>query len=234
MRAIALLAANFVRSQWLAVSIMTGYVLSIGAVFGWHGRSPEVLFFFRQQAFYALFFSVLIAVPAVHAERKSRRILAVLSKGIHRWQYLAGLFFGCVAIAGFFCLLVGLVTLLLGREADLPLHGTFTVLLVLFAACMAGVAVALFCSVFLHPLLALIAAFAILMAPLAVELAGSSPPSVPWSPVSAIASVISKYQFQTPGNTIYWFALSAVVHAAVFMAGAALLFQRQDVTISPE
>ena len=91
MRAVLLLGLNFVRTQWIVLAIITAYLLGMGGVF--HGRvhQADVLFFLRWHAGYAVFLAAMAAIPALQMERKTRRILAVLSKSIHRWQYLAGL-----------------------------------------------------------------------------------------------------------------------------------------------
>ena len=88
MRAIVLIGINFVRTQWIALAVMCAYVLGIGGIYRVHTQREEILFFLRWHAGYAIFFATMIAIPALQTERKTRRILAVLSKGIHRWQYL--------------------------------------------------------------------------------------------------------------------------------------------------
>ena len=98
MRAIVLIGINFVRTQWIALAVMCAYVLGIGGIYRIHTQRDEILFFLRWHAGYAIFFATMIAIPALQTERKTRRILAVLSKGIHRWQYLGGLLCGCAMI----------------------------------------------------------------------------------------------------------------------------------------
>ena len=58
---------------------MTAYIVGIGGVFRSHVHAVDVLFFLRWHAGYAVFLGAMMAIPAVHMERKTRRILAVLS-----------------------------------------------------------------------------------------------------------------------------------------------------------
>src|SRR5712672_304385 len=161
MRSIVLIGINFVRTQWIALVVMCTYVLGIGGIYRVHTQRDEILFFLRWHAGYAIFFATMIAIPALQAERKSRRILAVLSKGIHRWQYLGGILCGCAIISAIFCLLVGGIAAWLCRQGGLSPEGLGPLMLALFFCCVAAASVGLFCSVFLHPLFATAATSAI-------------------------------------------------------------------------
>src|SRR5262249_33817639 len=123
MRAILLLGVNFVRTQWIALAVMTAYMVGIGGVFRSRVHSSDVLFFLRWHGGYAVFLATMIAIPAIQMERKTRRILAVLSKGIHRWQYIGGILFGCALASALFCGLVGSIAAWLCQEAGIASHG---------------------------------------------------------------------------------------------------------------
>src|ERR1051326_6367083 len=166
MKPILLIGTNFVRSQWIVLTIMLVYVVAMLGFIGLHEQRSEVLFFIRQLSFYAIFLGTMLTIPAIQNERKSRRILAVLSKGIHRWQYLAGLLLGALLIVAAFCLAVGLATWWLARQASFPTAGLGLYMLVLFLGCAACAAVSLFSSVFMHPFVALPVAIIILFLPL--------------------------------------------------------------------
>src|SRR5258708_4110130 len=154
MRAILLIATNFARTQWLPVAIMTAYLAGIGGVFGWHEQHPDVRFFLQWHSYNVLFVVTMIAIPAIWSERRSRRILAVLSKGIDRWQYLGGILCGCAMIAGIFCLMVGLAAVLGGARTNSPVTGLVPLLLMVFAASVCVASIGIFCSTFLHPMFA--------------------------------------------------------------------------------
>ena len=234
MRAIVLIGINFVRSQWIALAVMSAYVLGIGGVYRIHTQRDEILFFLRWHAGYAIFFAAMIAIPALQAERKTRRILAVLSKGIHRWQYLGGILCGCAMISALFCLLIGATAAWLGQQGGIRTDGLFTITLLLFCCCAATAAIGLFFATFLHPLLATAATSAVLALPLLFVQAGTR---VPWMafPVAALFRTLwMAFQFQPLGNLAQTLAISAICQTIIFWIAAALVFGRRDVTISPE
>jgi len=233
MKPIFLIAANFVRSQWIVLTIMLVYVVAMLGFIGLHEQRAEVLFFIRQLSFYAIFLGTMLTIPAIQNDRKSRRILAVLSKGIHRWQYLAGLLLGAVLIVGMCCLAVGLATWWLARQAAFPTSGLGAYMLVLFLGCAACAAVSLFSSVFLHPFVALPVAIIILFLPLALELRGVYRSAVLF-PVSAVTHVASDYTFQPPGTGLWRIGGAAAVQTIVFLLMASVVFARRDITVTSE
>jgi ABC-type transport system involved in multi-copper enzyme maturation permease subunit len=232
-RAVILLGANFVRTQLMLLAVVLAYVICLAGFLAYHEQVPDLEFFVRQQAVYAIALGMLVVVPALQNERKSRRILGVLSKGIHRWQYLGGLLCGAVIIAGTFCLAVELAGLWLARQASLPVAGLSELMLALFLASAAGVSVALFCSVFLHPLLAAAATALILLFPYALEPRGWHPPS-PLFPVFSTLHVALNFTFRRPGSGLWPIAVGAVIHTVVFWIAASVVFARRDVTVAAE
>lgn len=233
MRAILLIGTNFARTQWLAVVIMTTYLAAIGGVFGWHEQRPDARFFLQWHSYYAIVLATMIAIPAIWTERKSRRILAVLSKGIGRWQYLGGILCGCAIISAWFCFMIGVITAWLCHKGGVPTGGVPVLTLVLFLCCVTGASAALFWSAFLHPLLATVATTAILLLPLATDGAGWYPPGELF-PVSAVVQVLRDFQFRPPGTGIWAIAAGALLESIFFWMAASLIFARRDVTISPE
>jgi len=233
MRAVILLGLNFVRTQWIVLAVITTYLLGMGGVFRGHVHQADVLFFFRWHAGYAVFLAVMAAIPALQMERKTRRILAVLSKGIHRWQYLAGLLCGCTLMAALFCLLVGCIAAWLCRQGGLPDSGLLPITVALFCCSAAAAATGLFFSTFLHPLLAMAATSAFLFLPLGLETLGRSPL---WQafPVAWVFHFLFKFKLQPAGSEIWEIAAAALLQTVVLWLAAALVFARRDVTISPE
>jgi ABC-type transport system involved in multi-copper enzyme maturation permease subunit len=233
MRVILLIGVNFVRSQWIALAVMAAYMAGIGGVFQWHVQRADVLFFLRWHSGYAVFLGTMIAIPALQAERKSRRILAVLSKGIHRWQYLGGILCGCAIISAIFCLLVGGIAGWLCRQGGLSPEGLGPLMLALFFCCVAAASVGLFCSIFLHPLFATAATSAILLLPFAMDAAGWKMP-IGLFPVPAMVRTLMEFQFEPTGSDAGAIISGALLQIAVFWLAAAVIFARRDVTISPE
>ncbi len=232
MRPVFLIATNFVRTQWILLTLMLLYIAGIAAVFGWHSQRVEVLFFLRQQTYYALFLGSLVGIPAIQNERKTRRVLAVLSKGIHRWQYIAGLLLGSGLIAGAYCLAVGLATAWLCTQIGASADGLPAFMVVLFLCCMAAASVGLFWSVMMHPVLALAATGLTLALPLLLPakhfLAGAL------FPVLAMARSVLHFDFGDADRSLWRIGAAAVVQTVIFFVAASAIFARKDVTIAPE
>lgn len=227
-----LIAWNFVRTQWLVVTVMSAYLLSMTSLFSFHLQFAETALFFQWHSLYVVFLAVTLAVSAIQTEKKSRRIVAVLSKGIHRGQYLAGLLCGCSVIVGIFWLLIAGSMLVLVRQAGHSAGGLSVVVLALFCCCLAASAVALFYSVFLHPLLASAASVVTLLLPFILQPAGWHLPGEIF-PLFAAANLLLRFQLNAVREASM-IALVAVAWAIVFVGAGTLVFSRRDVTISPE
>ncbi len=234
MCAIFLIGINFVRTQWIALAVMCAYVLGIGGIYRVHTQRDEILFFLRWHAGYAIFFATMIAIPALQTERKTRRILAVLSKGIHRWQYLGGLLCGCAMISALFCLLIGATAAWLGEQGKIPIDGLSAIMVLLFCCCVFAVSVALFFATFFHPLLATAATSTVLALPL-IFLQCGLPVAWAFFPAGALFRTLwTSFEFRSLGNSLNALIVSALAQALLFWVAAALVFARCDVTISPE
>src|SRR5215472_4181248 len=233
MKAIFLLGINFVRSQLMLVAIVLAYVVCLAGFLAFHEQLPDVLFFIRQQAVYAVALGAMVMIPSIQTERKSRRILGVLSKGIHRWQYLGGLLCGAVLIEGIFCLAVGLASLWLARRGEMPVAGLAELMLMLFLASAAAASVALFCSLFLHPILAVGATALILFFPYAAEARGWHPPSQLFPVFSATQAALG-FSFQKPLSGLWRIGMEAILQVIVFWVAASLVFARKDVAVATE
>lgn len=234
MRAILLIGINFMRTQRLTLAVMSLYLLGIAVVFAHNPDIHEAGFFIRMHTFYLIFLAMTVATPAVQLERRTRRIIAVLSKGINRWQYLGGILCGSAIISGIFCLLVGAISLVLCWRGGYPAAGLTGLTLALFTCCLMASAAGLFYAAFLNPFLATGAASLTLALPLITERAGWH-----WQqyaalfPVAWLARNIMDYRFgkMTDAHLI---SASALALAMLFWMGAAAVFARRDVTISPE
>jgi ABC-type transport system involved in multi-copper enzyme maturation permease subunit len=235
LKPILLIATNYLRTQRLTVLIMVVYLGGMAAVFFPNQRSQEARFFLQLHSFYVVFVAMIVAVPAIYAERKSRRIVAVLSKGIHRWEYVAGILSGCGFISGIFCLLVGGISFMLGIRGGYPLTGLGGLVLGLFACALMASAIGLFFGTFLHPLLATAGASATLAFPFILKQAGLSL-SDRFFPAAWMARSLVNFQF---GETATSRELPIVLTVAIgltllFWIAATIVFARRDVTISPE
>ena len=96
MKPVLLIAGNFVREQRWPILVLLVWVLGlaiIGLFIDVRNNRDDILLIFKQLAIYGIAFSVFFGGSAIHNERKSRRILAVVSKSVGRQQYVAGLLF---------------------------------------------------------------------------------------------------------------------------------------------
>ncbi len=88
MKPILLIALNFVREQRWPIFVLLLWVVLL-AVVGLFADLPrerdDLLFIFKQIAIYVIAFSVFFGASAIYNERRSRRILGVLSKAVGRW-----------------------------------------------------------------------------------------------------------------------------------------------------
>jgi hypothetical protein len=233
MRVVFLLGTKFVSTQWVPAAVMTAYLIGAGVLFGWHQQRADVQFYLQWHSYNAVFVGALIAAPSIWSERRSRRILAVLSKGIGRWQYLGGILFGCSLLSVWFCLLIGVISALLTFRGGIPASSLLPFMTIVFLCSVTAEATALLAAVVVHPLLAMIATSAFLLLPFALEPMGLYLPAELF-PVASLIGVVRDFHFQRLGAGIWRIATGAVLETIVFWILASALFVRKDVTISPE
>jgi ABC-type transport system involved in multi-copper enzyme maturation permease subunit len=231
---VLLIAANFVReNRWPLITLLA-YVAVFGGGVAFVGNPSleDTTFLLRSVGVYGLAFTALLAASGIHNERRTRRVLAVLAKGIHRGQYLAGLLLGTMLGAVIYGLAVGLVgSLALARYSRSP-GKLWELVGVLIASFLLTAAVSLFFSTFLHPFMATAAAALTLGAiALGGRLLGG-----PWTnilPSYALADAMVSFSLQ--GWRAPWAAAAwALVHAIVFWVSATLVFSRRDIAIAVE
>ena len=234
MSPILLIAANFVReNRWPLIALLAYVgVFGGGVVFFGNPSLEDTTFLLRSVGVYGLAFTALLAASGLNNERRTRRMLAVLSKGIHRGQYLAGLLLGTMLGAIIYGLVVGLFgSLALARYSRSP-GKLWELVGVLIASFLLTATVALFFSAFLHPLMATAAA-ALTLGAMAL---GGRVLGGPWTsilPSYALADAMvsfSLYGWHAPWTAAGW----AVVQALVFAVLATLVFSRRDIAIAVE
>src|SRR5690242_15486374 len=99
---VLLLAKSFIRqNRWLLIAFVLWPFL-LGA-FTWspehRANKTEAMEILQQEVFYGVAVVAFLASSAVYNEKRSRRIIGVLSKGISRGQYLCGLLLACAGFA---------------------------------------------------------------------------------------------------------------------------------------
>jgi ABC-type transport system involved in multi-copper enzyme maturation permease subunit len=167
MMAVWLIATNFLREQRWFILLMLLYIAGVTGLMLIAGRDPETLLILKQEALYGIFFAVVIAVAFFQNERKTRRIVAVLSKAVSRRQYVAGAIVGVNLTTLIFY--AGVAVSLFALYPTARLDGAALMLFQVLVACLLASVVAVFYSTFLHPLLATLGAGLTLAAPMAIE-----------------------------------------------------------------
>ncbi len=234
MRPIVLIAINFVREQRWPIFVLLLWVLLLaflGLFTDVRHNREDLLFIFKQVAFYVLLFSIFFGGSAIYNERKSRRILAVLSKSIRRSQYLAGLILGVTMSCGIYCFSLGLTGSWTLGQAGFPVWQVWASMISLMAACTLAGTVALMFSTFLNPFFAAGATAAVLAFPVLASHAISAE----WKyvvPVYPITAEVLQSSYQAPGHVLWVTVGLAVVETAVFLFLAAWSFHRVDVVVA--
>jgi hypothetical protein len=232
MRPVLLIAGNFIRIQRWYVVLLLIWVFGSAAVFGLAASQPsreDLLFYLRQQAAYAVALSLLTAAGAIHNDRRSRRILAVLSKAVERRQYIAGLLVGSLAIALFYCAATGAVLSWLVARLGLPVAFLWSYIGVLFAACILSACYSMLFGTFMNPLFSGVAAGAAITTQVLLERALH----FRLGPAFGVAQQLAAAPLGrwTPS---LWPAIGAALEGLVLWAAASAIFAMRDVAIAVE
>jgi ABC-type transport system involved in multi-copper enzyme maturation permease subunit len=181
---------------------------------------------------YVLVFSLFFGASAIRNELRTRRILAVLSKGISRRQYIAGLLLGIVIAIVIYCLALGAAGTWTLPLVGVPAGRFWFLLLGLLAASLLTACVALFFSIFLHPLLATGATVVVVGAPL---LAGALWKSA-WASVIPVYAILQGFLNLSEHTTALtgWLVVLAFVETVFLWLLSAWLFSRKDVAVAVE
>jgi ABC-type transport system involved in multi-copper enzyme maturation permease subunit len=118
------------------------------------------------------------------------------------------------------------------RQAGYPPNDLPILILALFCCCLAASSVALFYSVFLHPLLAAMAGAVTLVLPYVAQAAGGHLAGQ-WFPVFAAVGMLEKFQLDVAAES-WTIAVAAILWTLAFLAAGAAVFNRRDVTTAPE
>lgn len=232
---VILLALQHLREQRWVLTAFVIYVFLMALAFGAVGGQPgaeEMQYFARQQAGFTVLFTVLLAAGALHAERRSRRILAVLSKAISRRAYVRSILLAMWMAAGLYILTSSVAVLWLGRRAGLQPEQEMSHLGLAFFAAMATAAVAVFFSTFLHPLLATFVSGVLIAVP-----AFLGQYAAVWLhvfPASALMAHSSGMLVLAGSSSLWYWVTLTLIQTVVFWAAAAFVFTKLDVAVPIE
>jgi hypothetical protein len=236
-KSVLLIAINFVREQRWPILVMLLWVLLL-AFLGLSteaGRQREdLLFVFKQVAVYVVAFSVFFGSSAIYNDRRSRRILSVLSKAVARQQYLSGLVLGITIASAIYCFTLGVTGSWTLGQSGFRVREVWFLMVCLLGACTLAGTVALMFSTFLNPFFAAGATAAVMGLPaLASYTSGSSQ----WGlaiPVYALVAAVLKSSFESPATYSWVPIILALGETLVFWFVAARIFSYVDIAVSVE
>ena len=233
---VLLIAANLVRQLRWALIMLLAMMAFIVVIISFDSPRPaeNLEFLIHLQSSYAVMIGVFTASSAIFNERKSRRILGVLAKGIERSHYLAGILLGVSFINTVYCLCLALTAACLAFGFGLSTLPLFKVVLLLVAASTLGATVSLFFSTWMHPLLAAASTglfFGLSMAA-PVVLGG-------WAgdylfPAAKLATHIAGFSFHSGWAPDWGSSMCAVLESLLFWQAASWVFASRDITVAIE
>jgi len=180
-----------------------------------------------------VFFAAFLAAYASFNERKSRRILSVLSKGVTRGQYIAGLLCGIFSASGLQVLGLALGGSWIASRLSLPLVPLWIAAALLWIACCLAATVATFFSAFLHPLLAMVCASIVIALPIIAAHLVDAGAALAMPVYSLISTVIERLD-GTTSRALMPQILIALLEGIIFALLAARVFQKRDIAVPIE
>jgi ABC-type transport system involved in multi-copper enzyme maturation permease subunit len=233
---VLLIAINFAREQrWPILTLLLWVLLLalLGLVTDIHREREDLLFVFKQDAVYVLAFSVFFGGSAIYNERRSRRILGVLSKAVGRQQYLSGLVLGVTIACAVYCFALGMTGSWTLGSASFPISHVWFLMVCLLAACALAGTVALMFSTFLNPFFAAGATAIVLGFPaLAGHLLGPR-----WGlviPVWELGATVINSSFDSPGTASWLVVALAGAETVAFWLLSARIFAYVDIAVAVE
>lgn len=237
MKPVVLIAVNYVREQRWPIFVLLLWILLLaflGLVGDVTRQREDLLFIFKQVSVYVVVFSIFFGGSAIYNERKTRRILAVLSKAVSRRQYLSGLVLGVTLACGIYCLSLGITGSWTLGQAGFPISQVWFLMACVIAACMLAGTVALMFSTFLNPFFGASATAVVL---LAIPALATRAMSAQWGyilPAYSLTMIVMKSSFNSPGGMIWLPVGLAVGETLLFWVLAARIFSRVDIAVAVE
>src|SRR5919204_3654290 len=220
-----LIAGNFLREQrWFVLALLL-YVAMLSGIYILMPPTDirDLVVLEKQLAAFAVLFSLSLVTGALQQERRTRRIIAVVSKGITRREYIAGFLLGSIAISAIYTLGMLLSAMGLHRRLEFSLQAIFALVLLTLSACVLTNTIALFFATFLNPLFAMLATGLLVALPfILTRTLGSGALNT----VATAALVESMKSFSFAGSwsppwTAMWLAL---LESVLFWMAAAWVF----------
>ena len=230
MIAILLIAGNYVREQrWVLVGLALyppGMAVLLRA-FDTDLSASDLLVFIQQQASFAVLFAVVFAAAAIHQDRRSRRILSILSKSIRRSQYIAGILLG---VWSFIAIYDASAILTLRLVAPTSTAYGLKLLVPAYFAAVASSATTILFTTFLPPFFATVAAGIALGLPAIFDIFHLHVPAY-LSPSYFLLldlTVGREHLFRSD------LLLYALIHSVIFWVLASIIFSYRDIAVAIE
>jgi hypothetical protein len=232
MRNVLLIAANSLREARWYVVLMVSWAAGLAALlqFDKHQRPEDVLFLVRQEAAYAIALALMMGAAAIHSDRKTRRILSVLSKAVERSEYIAGLLVGVGYQTLIFLLVVGACGSWMAYRLALPVAPLWHFLLPPLCVSLLAAAAGLLFASFLHPLFATVAAGLLVLGQYTLE--SKLAPGSGILPMDTTIRSFFTFQFQPEWALAGAACAAALIEALVFWFVAGLIFARRDIAVA--
>ena len=236
MKNVLLIAGNHLRDQrWILIT-MFGYVLFMSSIMGavvHRSNYEDARFFVEQQMWFAVLFGMFLSTSAVNTDMRTRRLPAILSKAVERWQYLLGILVGITSAIAAYCCVVALLGMLFSTRAGHPLTGVEQFAGNVLIATVAVEAVGLFFGLLVPPIFATTATVGLLTAvPLfALQFAHGA---VYLAPVALLATQTVR-QFNGDSATQLQNAFVAtIIYAVIVFLAVLAVFERRDLARATE
>jgi hypothetical protein len=209
---------------WVVVLNLTGLFKQLQT------SGEDVLFLFKQVAAYGLAFAVFFGASAIHNERKTRRILSVLSKSVGRAQYIGGLLCGIVFAVSIFCFAMALTGTWMLAAVGFPIARVWFLMLALMIASVLAAAVAVLFSTFLNPLFATLSAIAVMAIPAAAV--WIDPRWASSIPVFSLVELLIRATFSEKWTPQWSLLLLGLLESGVCWLAASWVFSRRDIAVA--
>ncbi len=236
MRKVFLIAINHLRDQRWILLTMFGYALFMSTMMGVIVHRPnyqDASFFVEQQMWFSVLFSMFLATSAVNTDMRTRRMQAILSKAVERWQYLLGILVGITMAITSYCFVVGVLGLILSSRAGHPLPGILPLASSVLLAAVAVEALGILFGLVLPPIFATTATVGFLTTVplLAIRFA-------PWliylAPVALLATQTVRQFNSGHAPLIRMSVMATTIYAIVVFGIALLVFNRRDLARATE
>jgi ABC-type transport system involved in multi-copper enzyme maturation permease subunit len=234
MRHVALIAINFVREQrWPILVLMSwvGLLAIMGLFINLRTERDDVLFIFKQLGVYGIAFAVFFGASAIHNDRKTRRILAVLSKSVGRGQYISGLLAGIAIATGMYSFAMGLTGTWVLQASHFSARHIWLLMACLVLACLLAATVSVLFSTFMNPLFATLGTAVLLGVP---SLAGRQLGSW-WAHAIPAYSLLELLLQTSIGETLrfpWGLAALGAAETLLFWLFASWIFERRDIAVA--